>query len=447
MTITRMLRALLLVLIALLVAFFSTRYPVEGDWSSDGRSSLGAASRELLKALDGPVDITSYARPQGSLRDAVRGFVERYQRHKRDITLHFVDPDSDPEAMRDAGVRIDGEMRVGYRGRSERVVVLGEADLSKALLRLARARERIVAFLDGNGERHPLGKANADLGQFVTVLAGQGVRTVPVSLATTSRVPDNADLLVVANPRVRLADNIVSELVDYVDRGGNLLWMTEPDEEVGLTALAATLSLRALPGRVVDGNGEAFGLGDPSFVAISSYPDQAITADFRLTTLFPQAVAFAQMPDPQWKLAPILKSSQRSWNETGPMPAAGQPSANVRQDINAGEVPGPLDIGFALSRSSPSPARSEQRAVVIGDGDFLSNNYLGNAGNREFGLRVFNWLLQDDALIDVPERVAPDRRLDISQAGLNLLGVLTLLVVPSLLAGAGLLLRWRRQRR
>ena len=54
---------------------------------------------------------------------------------------------------------------------------------------------------------------------------------------------------------------------------------------------------------------------------------------------------------------------------------------------------GPLDLGFALSRLSPRPDRREQRAVVIGDGDFLSNRFLGNGGNRELGQRVFNWLL------------------------------------------------------
>lgn len=280
----------------------------------------------------------------------------------------------------------------------------------------------------------------------VSALGGQGVRTVALPLASVGSIPQNVDLVVVAHPQVRVADTVVAELVDYIDRGGHLLWLTEPGEDVGLGALSAALSLRALPGRVVDGNGQAFGLGDPSFVAISRYPSQAITADFSLTTLFPQAAALAQLPDPQWKLESILKSSAQSWNETGPMPQAGEAAANISQDINASEVPGPLDIGFALSRSSPSPERTEQRMAVIGDGDFLSNSYLGNAGNREFGLRVFNWLLQDDALIDVPERSAPDRRLDLSQGALNAIGAITLLGIPGLLAGIGLLIRWRRRR-
>lgn len=431
---------------AVCVAFLSTRYRFESDWSAGDRASLSVATNKLLDGLSGPVDVTSYARPDGGLRRVVADFIERYQHRKSDISLRFIDPDSNPDAMRDAGIRIDGEMQLSYRGRSERLVVLSEGEFSNALMRLSRARERVVGFLDGDGERHPLGKANADVGQFVMALGGQGVRTVPLALAAIGKIPQNVDLLVIANPQITLADNVVSEIVDFVDRGGHLLWMSEPDENVGLDALWAALSLRALAGRVVDGNGQAFGLGDPSFVAVSQYPKQAINQGFALTTLFPQVTALAALPDPQWKLESILKSSAQSWNETGAMPEAGEAAANISQDINAGELPGPLEVGFALSRSSPSPGRSEQRVVVIGDGDFLSNSYLGNAGNREFGLRVFNWLLQDDNLIDIPERVAPDRQFDLSQTGLNIIGLFALILLPAALIATGLFMRWRRRR-
>ncbi len=442
----RVLVICLVIAAATCVAFLSTRYRVEGDWSAGDRASLSGATTKLLGTLADPVDVTSYARPEGGLRDVVAEFIERYQHHKPDISLRFVDPDSDPEAMRDAGIRVDGELDLSYRGRSERLVVLSETEFTKSLLRLSRARERVVGFLDGGGERHPLGEANADVGQFVMALGGQGVRSVPLALAAIGKIPENIDLMVVANPQIRLPDNVVGELIDYVGRGGHVLWLTEPGEDIGLSALAAVLSLRALRGQVVDGNGQAFGLGDPSFVAISQYPKQAIDNDFGLTTLFPQVAALAQLPDPQWKLESILKSSSQSWNETGAMPKTGEPSTNISQDVNAGEVPGPLDLGFALSRSSPSPNHSEQRAVVIGDGDFLSNSYLGNAGNREFGLRVFNWLLQDDSLIDIPERVAPDRTLSLSQGALNVIGLSALVLLPGLLIAAGLFIRWRRSR-
>jgi gliding motility-associatede transport system auxiliary component len=437
----------LVLVAAVLVAFLSTRFGFERDLSHANGASLSPASAALLKTLDAPVEVVSYASKQGGLRAIVADFVDRYRRAKSDVSLRFVDPDADPEAMRAAGVTVDGELDLRYKDRSERLKVLSETEFSNALLRLSRSRERIVAFLEGDGERQPLGKANADLGTFVGALADRGVRAVPLPLANTGKIPENADLVVVANPRVALAPAVANELVDYVDRGGNLLWLTEPDENAGLDALAKALAIRVLPGTVVDASGSAFGLNDPSFVALAKYPPHAITKGFLLTTLLPQAAALAQLADPHWDLKPILRSSDKSWNETGHIPKVGEASDTVRQDADAGEIPGPLDLGFALSRISPRPDKKEQRVVVIGDGDFLSNSFLGNGGNRELGQRVFDWLTGDDDQISVPDKSAPDRSLSLSQAALGALSVVFLAALPLVLVMSGMLIWWRRRRR
>ena len=436
----------LVLVAAVLVAFLSTRFGFERDLSHANGASLSPASVALLKTLDAPVEIVSYASKQGGLRAIIADFVDRYHRAKPDVTLRFVDPDADPQAMRVAGVSVDGELDIRYRDRSERLKVLSETELSNALLRLSRTRERIVAFLEGDGERQPLGKANADLGTFIAGLADRGLRAVPLPLANTGKVPENADLVVVANPRVALAPAVANELVDYVERGGNPLWLIEPDENAGLDALAKALSIRVLPGTVVDASGSAFGLGDPSFVAFAKYPPHAITKGFLLTTLLPQPAALAQLADPHWDLKPILRSSDKSWNETGHIPKAGETADTIRQDADAGEIPGPLDLGFALSRISPRPDRKEQRVVVIGDGDFLSNSFLGNGGNRELGQRVFDWLTGDDDQINVPDKSAPDRTLSLSQAQLGALSVVFIVVLPVVHYASGMQIWWRRRR-
>jgi ABC-type uncharacterized transport system involved in gliding motility auxiliary subunit len=441
------LHALLIIAAAVAIAFLSTRFGFDRDWSHAHSASLGEASITLLHSLDAPVEVVSYARKQGGLRAVIADFIERYRRVKPDLSLAFVDPDADPNAMRAAAIMVDGELDIRYKGRSERLKVLSETELSNALLRLSRSRARIVAFLEGEGERQPLGKANADLGQFVGALADRGLRTVPLPLANIGKVPENTDLVVIANPQVKLPTAAVAELVDYVERGGNLLWLTAPGEDVGLDDLAKALAIRVLPGTVVDGSGQAFGLGDPSFVALDHYPQQAITENFVLTTLFPQPAALAQLAGAHWDMKSILRSSAKSWNETGHIPKAGEAADTIHQDADAGEIPGPLDLGFALTRLSPRPDKREQRVVVIGDGAFLSNSFLGNGGNREFGQRVFDWLLGDDAQIAVADSSAPDRELTLSQNQLSAISLVFLLALPLLLAASGMLIWWRRRRR
>ena len=429
---------------ALLLAFLSTRFGWQHDFSYAQRASLDARTVELLEHMPAPVSITSYAPRDNELRREISDFIARYHRIKHDMTLAFVDPDADPAATREAGISVNGELVIKYQGRSELLKFLSERELDSALVRLARPHAGLVAFLAGDGERAAAGKANADLGQFTAFLQAQGVRALPLNLSADERIPDNADVLAIAGPRVALAPTVVAQILDYVERGGNLLWLTEPEENVGLEPLAKALSLHALAGTVVDGNGAALGIGDPSFIAISTYPQSAITRDFALTALFPQAAALAAVTGANWQQTPLLRTGQKSWTRIGAF--AKDQAATIAYDPAKGEIPGPLDIGFSLSRLSPSPAKKEQRAVVIGDGDFLSNAFLGNGGNREFGQRIFDWLLGDDALIELSEKGAPDRQLQLTQTQLGVIGLAFLLVLPMLLLLAGGVIWWRRRR-
>lgn len=438
--------ALLLVLAAGAVGYLSTRYAHQADWTANGRASLSAESRAVLERFDGPVEIVSYANPQGDLRRTVAGFLQRYQAVKPDLSLRFVDPQLDPAKMRELGITVDGALILHYKDREQRLDELSERSLTNALERLLRGSDRIVAFVTGDGERRADGHANADLGAFMAQLEARGMRAVPLNFAQVPAVPEHTDLVVLASPTLALPPGAVQALVGYVQNGGNLLWLTEPaNDDLGLGPLATALGVRVLPGVLVDGSGAALGLQDPRLIALGDYPPQAITRGFTLTTLFPQASALAQLAQGGWAAKPFLRSGAQSWTEFRPIDNS-KPS-DIRYDADAGELKGPLDFGFALSRLSPSPDKSEQRAVVIGDGDFLSNTFLGNGGNRALGERVFDWLLGDDKLVQLPPRGAPDRLLEISQAGLNALSLGFLVVLPLLLLLAGGLIAWRRRRR
>lgn len=428
------------------LGYLSTRYAYVADWTAGGRASLSPESRAVLATLKGPVQITSYANPQGDLRQTVAGFMQRYQQVKPDLTLRFVDPEQDPAKMRELGITVDGALIVRYQGREQRLDELSERSLTNALERLARGGERIVAFVTGDGERRADGEANADLGHFMAQLETRGMRAVPLNFAQVTQVPEHTDLVVLASPTLPLAPAAVRALVDYLGNGGNLLWLTEPgNSDLGLAPLADALGIRVLPGVLVDGSGAALGLKDPRLLALGDYPAQAITRGFMLATLFPQVAALAQVDRHDWAVAPFLRSGTQSWTEFKPIDNAG--ASTIRYDASAGELKGPLDFGFALTRLSPSPDKSQQRAAVIGDGDFLSNTFLGNGGNRALGERIFDWLLGDDALVNLPPRGAPDRAVQISQTGLDALSLGFMLALPLLLALIGAAISWRRRRR
>ena len=422
-------------------AWFSSRYHVSDDWSAAGRNSLSAASAALLDSLSDPVTITSYASEDPAIRGAVSELVGRYQRYKKDITLGFVDPALNPDQARSLGLSVDGELLLRYQERSETVKTLTESAISNALHRLARGGERWLVFLEGHGERRPLGQANHDLGAWGEQLRSKGFQILNQNLAERPRLPDNTRVLVIAGPQVDLLPGEVERVADFIDRGGNLLWLLDPGESGGMGVVAEQLGLDLLPGTVVDPRAQLMGLSDPRLTLVSDYPRHDITRGLDSVTLFPQSMALAIVPETPWQAAAILRTGADAWSETGPL------SGTLRLDPEQDQA-GPLTIGVALSREhGEGDDVRQQRVVVIGDGDFLSNAYLGNGGNLRLGQNIINWLAHDDSLIDVPAKISRDRELSLSPLAQGVIGFGFLFVIPLALAGAGLFIWLRRRRR
>ena len=68
--------------------------------------------------------------------------------------------------------------------------------------------------------------------------------------------------------------------------------------------------------------------------------------------------------------------------------------------------------------------------MVVGNGSFLSNTFIGNGGNRDLGVNIVNWLAGDDNLITIQPRGAADSSIDIDQITLYLIAFSFLLVLP-----------------
>jgi gliding motility-associatede transport system auxiliary component len=437
-----------LLVMAGLLAWLSTRYSIDADWTRGGRNTLSLDSRQLLDEMPDVIHITAFATENDLVRGHIRDLVGRYQRYKPGVELQFVNPDAEPERVRDLGISMDGELLIAYQGRSDKIQALSEQSLTNALLRIARQKQRKVAFLTGHGEADPQGKGNHDYGQFGELLSHKGIELTRLNLAESPDIPSDINLLVIAAPRVTLLAGEVHILNNFVKQGGNLLWLAEPGSLEGLEPLAETLGVELLPGVVVDATTRLFGIENPAFAIIASYPMHPVTREMNSVTLFPQAAALeVESPEP-WRAEPLLTTLDRSWTEIGPI------SGTIKFDNDSDERMGPLDIGFAFTRSRAAKAgtssdedKGEQRVVVIGDSDFLSNTYLGNAGNVDLGLNLFNWLNHDDEFIAITARTAGDVNLDLSRLSQAVIGFGFLFGAPLLLLGSGIAVWWRRRNR
>ena len=124
--------------------------------------------------------------------------------------------------------------------------------------------------------------------------------------------------------------------------------------------------------------------------------------------------------------------------------------AYLERDRQAGRHAATL--GVSLEREVEQQQGAElrtrqQRIVVMGDGDFLSNTYLANSGNSELGNRIINWLSNDDEFISIPPKIAGDLQLNMSGVTLGVMGLGFLFILPALLIALGVSIGLGRRQR
>jgi ABC-type uncharacterized transport system involved in gliding motility auxiliary subunit len=434
-----------------LLAWLSTQYSHRFDWTYGQQHTLSEASRKVIDLVDGKVRVQSFVRDNKELRQPVTDLVDRYNAYRPVLSLEFINPDTHPDQVRELQIRVDGEAVIEYQGRSEKLSDFEESTLTSALQRLEAPEKRRMVFLIGHGERSPEGRQGHDLKQFADEAAKHGVSTGVVNIALSGHLPDDADVLVIAGPKTAVLPGELKIIEEYLRKGGSLLWLMDPGDAHGLGGLLKVLGLEVLPGTVVDASTQVLGIDDPTFALVVDYPPQLITQGLEQMTMFPSAAALTSKGEGVFEKEPLLTTLERSWTEQGPI------QNKVAFEKEKGEVHGPLTLAYAITRptedaqkrgaADQSATLSEQRIVVVGDGDFLSNNYLGNGGNLDLGIRIAQWLTHADQMIQIPKSDLPDRKIDLSAIQSTLIATTFLVVLPLILLGAGAWIWYRRRNR
>jgi hypothetical protein len=433
----------LLVALTMLGAYLAREYRAEWDVTHAASNTLSPGTRDVLKQVEGALSITVYAVAKDAAGVNVQKLAEErlrpYQREKKDITLALVDPREQPKRAAAAGIRTANEIVVEHRGRSERIAVedFNEQAFANLLLRLARGAMSLLLWLDGHGERKLSGIANHDLGDFGRDLQRKGFRVSSVNLAVAQQVPDNTAVLVITTPQVDVLSAEAQKLKHYLERGGNLLWLIDPEPLRGLQPVAELLGLVLGPGTVVDFVVQPR-VGPPVFAvgAAGNYARHPITEAMRLNTLFPYARQIGAVESDTWRITPLVDVAQRGWVKVGSLD--GKITFDKTRDI-----PGPINIASAFERTVGD---RQQRVVVVGNGNFLSNSFLGNGGNLDLGLAMMNWLAGADNLVSVQPQPAADARLDLAPVTLYLIAFSFLLALPAAFILTGTVIWWRRRR-
>ena len=433
--------SVLLICLTLAVGWFSQRMTLAIDLTANARNSLSDSSASVLRAIKTPVEIIAVIGPNQQQREVISTLVSRLQDIKPDVQLQFINPETDPAAARELNATTGGELILRTAGRERRLKNLSERSITSSLRHLNREKDRTIVFLTGHDERSPTRISNQDWSTVASRLDAIGLVSRELSLVSEPYIDDTIDLVVIAAPRRKYFPGEVASLDSYINRGGNLLWLSEGSSRStsgpGLQLLADTLGVDTLPGIVIDTNSQALAAASPDFVLLDRFPVHPVTQKLASPVLLPQAAALAVTPLAGQTTLPLLQTPTSSWTETGALSGA------ISFDENTAEVAGPLLLGVTIERKL---AQNTQRVAVIGDADFGSSQFIDNGGNQNFIEALMLWLTGEFNALEFSTQSAIDSTLTLSNNSIVLLSAVYLAGLPILLLITAFVVRWRRRR-
>ncbi|MEO1620484.1 MAG: Gldg family protein [Cyanobacteria bacterium J06632_3] len=482
-----------------LVNFIGARYDSRTDLTDGQLLSLSPASQEVVANLEQPTEAIIFSPAPNPIDKAL---LDNYRRYNPDFTYEYLDPFANPQMAQQMGVETGGEvfLRAGLpAGRdgesSERTLLvqrigpqepLSERQLTNKMAQLSQEDIAVVYFLQGHGE-YAIDGSQAGFFEAANRLQDENFTVAPLNLADTGNVPPDADVVIVGGPQQKLFEAEIIALRDYLETGGSLFILIDPQVETGLEVMMSQWGVVPEKTIVIDtsGGGQLVGLG-PAAPLVTDYGDHPITDAFdQGRSFFPVARPLQIREVTNVEESPLLFTNQNSHAQSisdddelevdpnkapeGPFslgvalsrPAIEDPSSIVpEEDLSsndasdndasensdvAEENAANADSEESLAEETPT-ASSESRMVIIGNSSFATDGLFDQQLNGDVFLNSVSWLSKlETPTLSIRPKEATNRRLNMTVQQQILLLLLALIVFPLLgLIGAGTL--WVRRR-
>lgn len=444
------------------------KHPLTYDATKSQNYSLTEVTSNFLQRLDQPIRATAFITNKQE-RTAASLLLGEYSRYSPQFEYRIVDPFRETGIARQFGANVmPGDvflekMTTGTQA-AEQVIPVGkvtEEHITNGIVQLLRGRNLVVYFTTGHGEPalkedkvaaalSGRGPDPDNLQALVEQLESSYIQTAPLELDRRMSVPQDASAVVVVRPRVDFDSAETRALRQYLDRGGRVMFLLNPDiPQIGGEVRTALTNLSGLI--------KTYGVELPPEAVImplakqknqSIYITPAIARAHRITQgastqepllMLEQARPVRTgTPPSNTYLETFLMSSDEAWSFPieeiqRALLTRTEPKISPKMDeLRA------LPIGVASTHMVPG--RGEEGAskiIVVGNGSFVTTRYLTNYGWTMF-LNGINWLTDSGELIAIPSSQIENTASIMTAGQRQFLFILVVIAIPTLIALGGL---------
>lgn len=328
-----------------------------------------------------------------------------------------------------------------------------ESEISAAIKRLVMDELPVVGFVSGHGERNS--NSTQDRGYktitqekaFRYSMINQGFDFKEIDLSKP--VPENINILIIAEPRQAYNDQELSNLHSYIASGRNMMLAGEPGQEAIFNRIASPLGVTLEPGVLVKKQ-EAL---QPDLLTLKptkagedfSYYLKPMTRREEVVTMSGTAGILVSPQSTFQSKVLFASDSTGTWNELENINFI---DSTPLLNTAVGEREGSRPTVVALSRKV---GKKEQKILVTGDADWISNSELFikrnqvNASNFSLVSAAFSWLSDGEVPVDMRLPDSIDKSLRIGESSWTYFELLIKYIIPLGMLSAGIII-WIRRR-
>lgn len=328
----------------------------------------------------------------------------------------------------------------------------GEIEISGALRQLAFPAITI-GFTQGHGERNIYKSGDRNFNYFSgNKFNRQSMLNVGFEIkevALDQPISEHIDILVISDLREPLSEQEMKHLEAYIEQGKNLVVIGEPGSQENMNPLIAPFQVKFMPGRIVhpttDYPSDLIAC-TPTEAGMAYWPSLQAFILYKGYLTQPGCAAIQYTPQENVNIIPLFRSGkENTWNELTTQDFINE---NPVYEPHQGETTDNFATVIALTREING---KEQRVLISGDADCWSNgekNIRRNelrSMNYSFIYSTFNWLSFEQLPVSTTRIPAIDNEINIEEKGMEIAGFTFYLILPILLALAGILI-WIRRR-
>lgn len=422
------------------------RYSKSYDATSNKRYSLSDQTGKIVKGLKQDATITYY--DQTTRFQQGKDTLDQYANLSHKVHVNYVDPDKNPQAARQAGIKNYGTAVVQVGGRKEEAKSMTEEGITGAFIRDLKNNTRTVCFVAGSGEHQIDDSGRNGYSRFKELLAKDEYQAKSINLLQKAEIPEDCTVLVVGGPTGDYVQPQVDAVKKYVENGGRALFMLDPPLKLGreeiadndaLTNLLTSWGVIPQKNLILDMNpvGQLIGVG-PQVALVSQYSTQPIVSEMKGTTTgFPITRSLDIKSTDKSTVEKLFDSSETSLATTNLSSA----EVNVNDPKNK---KGAATIAAAGTYKT-GKENSQGRFLVVGSSSWAANSFINFNGNHDLALNAMNWLSSDEDLISIRPKDHEDRRITMTGAQMSWVRTTSQFLLPLFVLVAGVSVWWKRR--